>query len=304
MPAAMPANRTWTILDLLNEAAGYLEGRGMESPRVNAEVLLGHVLGLRRVELYARFDREVEPDRLDAFRELVRRRVGGVPLQYLTGSVEFCSRTFAVREGVFIPRPETEVLVERALERVRGAGPEGVPPAPRVAEIGVGSGAVLVTLLLALPEATGVGTDVSEAALGLARENAERHGVVDRVTLVPGNAAAPLAPLEAGAPFALLVANPPYLADAEIAALPREVREHEPRGALAAGPEGLEALRAIVAGAWRLLAPRGALALEISETQGVAVLDLVASHGRYEEPALSRDYAGRDRVVTARRKVE
>src|SRR5215510_9010083 len=143
--AAVAAERSWTILDLLSEATAFLGARGIESPRVNAEVLLGHALALRRVELYARFDRPVDPRELASFRELVRRRLTRVPLQYLTGAVEFFSRAFAIRDGVFIPRPETEILVEKALEALRG--PRGLaaaePTAARVAEIGVGSGAVL-----------------------------------------------------------------------------------------------------------------------------------------------------------------
>ena len=322
----MTAERAWTILDLLNEATGFLQKSGIESPRVNAEVLLGHALGLRRLELYTRFDQPVDPARLAAFRELVRRRLARVPLQYITCVVEFYSRTFAMREGVFIPRPETEVLVERALETLRDFSgdreakdgsplvSDGQAPA-RIAEIGVGSGAVLVTILLELPAAIGVGTDVSAAALALARENAERHGVADRARLLEGNLFEPLATLEPAGPpetiaahaghredrFDLLVVNPPYLSEAILTTLAPEVREHEPRAALVAGPDGFEALRPLVADAWRFLRPDGVLALEIGETQGGEALALVAGHGAYRDATLWKDYAGKDRVIVARR---
>ncbi len=292
----MAGERSWTVLELLAEATSYLEGQGIESARVNAEVLLGHALGWRRVELYTRFDRPIEPAALATFRDLVRRRRARVPLQYITGTVEFHSRTFAIREGVFIPRPETEVLVEKAIEPFREA--EGAPI--RVAEIGVGSGAVLVTILLELPAATGFGTDVSPAALALARENAERHRVAGRVEFVEGSLLEPLAG-PGGDGFDLLVVNPPYLTEAILATLEPEVREHEPRAALVAGPNGFEAIRPLVADAWRFLRPGGVLAFEIGETQGAEALALVAARREYRDAALSKDYAGRDRVVVARR---
>jgi release factor glutamine methyltransferase len=295
----MAGERSWTVLELLTEATQYLEGQGIESARVNAEVLLGHALGWRRVELYTRFDRSVEPAALAAFRELVRRRRARVPLQYITGTVEFYSRTFAVREGVFIPRPETETLVEKAIAALRGDG--GAPSRPiRAAEVGVGSGAVLVTILAEVPDVAGVGTDVSAAALALARENAERHGVAARLELVEGSLVEPLAARGADG-FDLLVANPPYLAGTILAGLEPEVRDHEPRAALVAGPDGFDAIRPLVADAWRVLRPGGALALEIGETQGAEALALVGAHGAYGDAALSKDYAGKDRVIIARR---
>jgi release factor glutamine methyltransferase len=295
-PLAPPAHRVWTILDLLGEATSFLQARGVESARVNAEVLLGHVLGLARVELYTRFDRTVEAEPLAAFRELVRGRLAHVPLQYLTGAAEFYSRRFAVRPGVFIPRPETELLVERALEALRGAR---CGDAARLVDVGVGSGAVLVTLLAERPGATGVGVDASPAALAAARENAERHGVGDRADLRAGSVFDPLDPTEIGS-FDLVVANPPYLSATQLDTLAPEVRDHEPRAALVAGGDGLDALRALVAGAGVWLRPGGALALEIGETQGTAVLALAAAAG-YADPILSRDHAGKERIVVARR---
>lgn len=290
------ADRAWTILELLKESTAFLAGRGIESPRVNAEVLLGHTLGLRRVDLYARFDAPVGDAPLSVFRELVRKRLGRVPLQYLTGSAEFYSRTFAMREGVFIPRPETEVLVETAL------GAVGTAETPqRFAEIGVGSGAILASLLLERPDATAVGTDVSDAALTLAGENARAHGIGDRVELRLGSQFAPFAPHEESS-FDLVLANPPYLSEEVLSELAPEVRDHEPHAALAAGENGLAALREIVAGAWAWLRPRGVLALEIGETQGAQVADLFAASARYDDIALSKDYAAKDRVYIARRK--
>lgn len=292
----MAADRSWTILDLLTEATTFLQGRGIESPRVNAEVLLGHALGLRRVELYTRFDRPVAADALAAFREMVRKRLARVPLQYITGTVEFYSRSFGIREGVFIPRPETEVLIEKALAPFRT-----VAAPVRVAEIGVGSGAILVTILLELPGATGVGSDVSAEALSLARENAERHGVLDRIELREGSLFEPFASRE-DAPFDLVVANPPYLATKVLPDLAPEVRDHEPHAALVSGADGFEALERLVADAWRFLLPGGVLALEIGDTQGPEALALATENAAYRDAALFKDYAGKDRVIVARRR--
>lgn len=289
------AERRWTILELLSEATAFLGRRGIESPRVNAEVMLGHALGLPRVSLYARFDAPVPPEPLTAFREMVRRRLDRVPLQYVTGGVEFWSRHFLAREGVFIPRPETEVLVEKAV--VPLAGRSDV----RFAEIGVGSGALLVTALLELPGSTAVGTDVSAAAIALAGENAARHGVAERVELREGSLLAALEGSAKGS-FDLILSNPPYLADGEIDALAPEVRVHEPRAALSSGPEGLEAIRTIVLGAGEWLRPGGTLGMEIGETQGEAVLALVRGAEGWEDARVEKDYAGKDRVLVARRK--
>jgi release factor glutamine methyltransferase len=291
------AERVWTILELLNESASFLQGRGIEAPRVNAEVLLGHVLGMRRVDLYARFDTRVEGPALDAFRELVRRRLARVPLQYLTGVAEFYSRSFLMRERVFIPRPETEVLVERALAELASSGVNG---SARIAEIGVGTGAILITLLLERPGAVAIGVDVSPDALALAQENAERHAVGERLRLVEGNLLDPLAGEEPGS-FDLVVANPPYLDEAVLGDLAPEVRDHEPHAALVAAGEGYDALRAIIGGAWRWLRPGGVLALEIGETQAGGVRRLLEDAAEYDRLALHKDFAGKDRVFVARR---
>lgn len=287
------AKRSWTILELLSEATSFMQGRGIDSPRVSAEVLLGHALGLGRVDLYARYDAPVESVPLTTFRELVRKRLDRVPLQYLTGKVEFYSRTFSVREGVFIPRPETEVLVDKALEAL---GKEG---AARIAEIGVGSGAVLVTLLLERPDATAFGSDVSARALELAGANAAKHGVAERVAFQEGSLLDALRTLDE-ASLDLLLANPPYLSEETVATLAPEVKDHEPRAALIAAENGLAALRVIIDGAWSWLKPGGCLALEIGDTQGTAVQELFEASARYESVTLSRDFAGKDRVVVAR----
>ena len=311
-------DRIWTILELVNEAAAFFGRRGIESPRVNAETLLGHTLGLSRVELYARFDTPVGGEQLVSFRELVRRRLTRVPLQYLTGSVDFYSRRFAVREGVFIPRPETEVLVGKALAALAAATApvmmvaEAVESRARVratsigrplrlAEIGVGSGVILVTALLECPDATGVGIDISYEALDLAGQNAELHAVAPRIELRPGSLFEPFAAEEA-ASFELLIANPPYLADGVVASLEPEVRDHEPLAALASGADGLESLRVLAAEGWRWLAPQGVIALEIGETQGAQAVALLAESGRYDDIVLSKDYAGKDRVIVARKR--
>ncbi len=272
-----------TPLELVSRTAGYFERHGIDRPRLDAEVLLAHVLGLSRIDLYVHFERPVSPDERDRYRELVRSRARDrMPVAYLTGEQEFWSRPFRVTPEVLIPRPETELLVRCAADlRPR-----------RVAEIGTGSGAVAVALACELPGAEIVAVDCSEAALEVARQNLERLGVADRVTLLCGNCTDPLA-----GTFDVLVSNPPYVPSEVLAGLEPEVR-HEPRLALDGGPDGLDLLRRLAESAPALV-PGGWLLLEIGCGQAEAVTSLLRDAGALEVAA-EKDLAGIERVMRAR----
>ncbi len=279
----------WTPLALVRWTAGYFGEHGLASPRLDAEVLLAHVLGLRRIDLYLQFDRPVQADERARFRELVRLRAAKrVPVAYLTGVREFWSRSFEVGPAVLIPRPETETLVRAALEL----------PASRVLEIGVGSGAVAAALALERPELSVVATDCSAAALAVARANLERLGVAERVQLRDGDVAADGLGAQGDGPFDVIVSNPPYIARGELADLEPEL-QHEPPLALDGGPDGLDVIRRILHAGPGLLAADGAILLEIGCGQAPAVASLMESAGA-RQVETRRDYAGIERVVAGR----
>ncbi len=273
----------------IDEAAGRLASV-TSGPRREAEILLAHAVGLdRRSDLFVR-DIEPTDEQLARFDDLTRSRAAGTPLQLVLGYVDFYEGRFAVAPSVFIPRPETERLVEACLD---AWGPKDHPG--RILEIGVGTGVILVSLLLELRRAHGTGVDVSAKALACARGNAERHGVLDRAQLVEGDLFPPGEP----APFDLVVSNPPYVRDDD--PLPADVRDYDPAAALFAGADGLDVIRRIVVEAPAWLAPGGLLAMEIGEEQGEAVRGLLESSGSFEAAAVLPDLNQKDRVVTAKR---
>ncbi|MBI5480176.1 MAG: peptide chain release factor N(5)-glutamine methyltransferase [Deltaproteobacteria bacterium] len=281
---------TWTILGVLSWTTQYFGEKKIASPRLDAEVLLSHVLHCDRVGLYVRFEQPLERGELDAFRELVRRRAAGEPVAYLTGTREFWSLPLRVDPRVLIPRLETELVVDVILEVTRDT------PAGLACDVGTGSGAIALALKRERPAWTVVATDVSAAALEVARENAARLAI--DVEFLEGDM---LRPLAGRGPFDVIASNPPYVAEAEVATLMREVAEHEPRVALTPGGDGLAAIRQLVGGAPALLGPAGALVLEIGYQQGPAVRSLVAATGAFGPPTVRRDHAGLDRVLCARR---
>jgi release factor glutamine methyltransferase len=279
-------------LELTRLAAEHLAAKGIEDPRLDAELLLAHVLGLRRLDLYLQFERPLEPPEVDAFREAVRRRGGREPLQYITGVVEFRELTLAVDGRVLIPRPETEVLVGEVLAWARGSGAAEGGAGP-VLDLGTGSGAIALSLLHEGPFAAVVATDSSEAALAVAAANAERCGLADRLELRHGPLWAAVGEVEQ---FRVIVSNPPYVADDEETMLAPEIRDHEPRDALFAGPDGLSLIREIVDGAPGHLARGGLLAVEVGLGQADAVAGLFRLAG-FGQPRVAADLTGRDRMV-------
>lgn len=267
-------------------ARGALEAAGIEAPGRTAEALLAHVLGRDRAYLYAHPEEELTPEQAARLAAAVGRRAGGEPLQYITGEEEFRGRRFEVSPAVLIPRPETELLVEAALERM---APEA---AVRAADVGTGSGCIAVTLALERPWARVLATDTSAAALGVARANAARLGAA--VEFLECDL---LAGIEGG--LDLVVSNPPYIAEAEYATLAREVREHEPRAALAAGPEGSEAYARLIPQARERLRPGGWLLLELGYSSEAAVRALLGEG--WGSVTVRRDAQGWPRVLSAQR---
>lgn len=286
-PRTPPAPRS--VLDYLGRAASFLEARSATTPRLDAEVLLAHVLATDRVGVYLRFDQPLAAAEVDGFRALLRRRAAGEPVAYLTGRREFWSRRLRVTPAVLIPRPETELLVERALAAV-GARERAVS----ILDLGTGSGALAVVLACELEAARVVAVDVSPAAARVARANAVEAGVGDRVAALIADWTSALLP---AARFDVIVSNPPYVESAGLAALPPEVRA-EPCVALDGGADGLAAYRAVVPAAAALLAPDGHLLVEVGEGQAAAVAALCAAAGLVAV-ACHRDLAGIERVVAA-----
>ena len=279
---------SWTVLKLLRWTTDYFAGRGIDNPRLDAELLLGETLGLDRVGLYLNFERPLQGEELAAFRDKVRRRAGREPLAYILGETEFWSLPFRVTADVLIPRPDTELLVEESLKRVVG-------PA-RVLDVGTGSGALAVALAHERPEWMITAIDLSPAALAIAAENAGKNGVAERLAFVEGD----LVRLPDG-PFELIVANPPYIPHGELAGLMPEVRDFEPRLALDGGSDGLDAYRALAHQAETRLAPGGWLLVEVGFDQAAVVQELFAGEGLTELFA-ARDLGGIERVVGGRKK--
>ncbi|MEP0848100.1 MAG: peptide chain release factor N(5)-glutamine methyltransferase [Phycisphaerae bacterium] len=294
MDVAETQRDPWTVARLLAWTRDYFRQHGLESPRLCAELLLAHALGCERIELYTRYELQPSDETLAAFRESVVQAADGRPIAYLTGCKDFFSLTFEVTPDVLIPRPETEVLVERTIRLVRD---EGLAQ-PRILDIGTGSGCIAIALAKHLPDARLHASDVSAAALNVAQRNAQRHGVAERIELRCGDL---FDPWPDAAPFDLVVSNPPYVATAEAASLPRCVREFEPQQALFAGSDGLSIVRRLVAEAPARLRPDGHLLFEVAWNQSAgarAVLD----ESRWSGIVTYRDHQQHERVVHARRR--
>jgi len=273
------------IAQALAPAAARLRAAGVENPATDARRLMAHALDIAADRLTLRMNEPLPPDAADRFDAAIAARAARQPLSQITGRREFWGRTFRVTRDVLDPRPETESLVAAALERRFS----------RVLDLGTGSGCILLSLLAERPTATGLGIDISDGALAVARSNAADHGLTLRAEFRQGDWCAGLT-----GPFDLVVSNPPYISDAEMAALAPEVRNWEPHAALAPGGDGLAAYRSIAAGAFPLIAPGGCLMVEIGPTQEDAVTDLLRRAG-FSGIACQPDLDGRPRVVTGNR---
>lgn len=283
---------TWTILKVLEWTTSRFDRAGIPSSRLEAQVLLSHILACNRMQLYTSFDKPLAAEELTAYRRLIQRRLAGEPVAYLVGEQEFWSLPFHVEAAVLIPRRDTETVIEVILDQVADR------KAPlRIADIATGSGAIGVTLARELSAATVVLTDVSADAARVAADNAARNGVGERVEVRTGDL---LAPVAGDAPFDILVSNPPYIPSADIAGLSPEVR-CEPRLALDGGPDGLDLVRRIVAGAGDRVKPGGLLVLEHGFDQAEQVARLTAAAGGFEAARMRQDLGGNPRVTYARR---
>ena len=285
------------LVEYLARATEYLDRHQVTSPRLNAEVMLANMLGVSRVQVYTSFERVLTPREADAYRELVVRRAAGVPLQYITGETGFRGLVLETREGVFIPRPETELLVEKALEICSGISAGDIV---RVLDIGTGCGNVALGIASELEEARVLAVDCSEEAVELCARNAGRTGLEGRVRAVLSEF---YDGLEGGARFDIIVSNPPYVPEGMRGRLPREVEEHEPERAFFAGPQGMDAIRRIVAGAPERLVAGGWLVLEVDESHAGLVRDELAGSG-WSGVEVFEDLCDRPRVVRARRGVD
>jgi release factor glutamine methyltransferase len=313
--AVPPAS--WTILATLRWTADYFRTKGVSEPRAAAEILLAHTLSVSRLDLYLRYDQPLNPEELARFKALVIRRRAGEPVAYLTGHREFWSLDIRVTPAVLIPRPETEVLVAAALEAARfyeeneagrkGPGEDQPKTGNRKPEtssflgleVGVGSGAVVIALATELPRMAWVGLDTSGGALAVARDNARRQAVLDRVHFLQSDLLAALRPTAA---FALLLANLPYVPRAQWERLPREIKAFEPPGALLGGEDGLDLIRSLIRQAPQYVKGGGWVLLEVGDQQAQQVTALLQQSGAYDRIESIKDFSGMERVVRARRR--
>lgn len=305
-------NEVWTIGRILKWTEHFFQEKGIESPRIDAEVLLGHVLKKERIYLYVHFEEPLQPEELTAYREAIKKRIQRVPVAYIIGRREFMGLTFHVTEDTLVPRPDTEILVQAAVERLKKR--EGDV---HFADIGTGTGAICLSVLTYVPDATADTVDISEAARKVAEENAEALGVADRVMFYTGDLLAPLCAAQAdvdasgddepqaearAARYDAILSNPPYIPDADIASLAPEVRCKEPRTALAGGPDGLAFYRRLIADSPALLADDGFLAVEVGIHQAKAVAQMATDSGNFARTEILKDYGGVERVVVAWKK--
>ena len=317
------SDQPWTVGRLLNWTTEFLKEKGAESPRLDAEVLLAHVRGCKRIELYTAFEQLASEELRTKFRELIKQRAAGKPVAYLVGHREFFSLPFTVTPDVLIPRPDTELLVVRTLDIAKpkpqvndlpertetdeapespAPKPAQTPPKPiTIADVGAGSGILAVTLAKHLPGASVTMVDVSPAALAVAQKNADRNGVSDRIEAIESDL---FAAVPAERKFDLIVSNPPYITSEEMQQLAVDVGRYEPTLALDGGPQGTDVIERLIPQAAERLRPGGWLLMEISPTIAGRVEQLLEADPRLELKPTQKDLAGLARVVQARRKEE
>lgn len=320
-------DKIWTIGRILKWTEQYFKDKGIESPRLDAEVLLAHVLEKQRIYLYVHFDEPLQPAELAAYREMIKQRVLRVPVAQILGEKEFMGLTFKVTADTLVPRPDTEILVQAAVERLKAMKGEAKAPEDealadgeeassaadrdeaaadvsqeplRIADIGTGSGAICLSVLRYLAGTVADTVDISPAARAVAEENAASLGLADRVTFHTGDLLQPLV----GMTFAAILSNPPYIPEADIATLAPEVRLKEPHTALSGGQDGLDFYRRLAKEAPAMLVPGGFMAFEVGIHQAEPVAALAKANPLIARTEILPDYAGIDRVVVAWRTKE
>ena len=289
-----------TVGEILAATEQLFRACGIQTPRLDAEVLLAHVLSVKRIDLYVDYCRPLDSDEVDLYRRLVGRRLRNVPVAYLVGYKEFMGLRFSVNENVLIPRPETEHLVEAVSGHLKTRGLDRSSCA--VLDMCTGSGAVAISLAVAFDQATIVAVDISPAALRTAQANSAAHGVDDRVHFVRSDMYGRLPVDKLGGRFNVVVSNPPYLSEEELRSVHPDVARSEPLAALDGGKDGLRFHRILARHSHRYLQPGGLLAVEIGASQGEQVVSLLQETGMYEDISVSRDFSGLDRVITACRR--
>jgi len=289
----------WTIGELLKVSADYLKQKGIDSPRLNAEILLAHQLHLTRVKLYLQHDQPLTDQEVEGYRALVRRRLSREPVQYITGTQEFWSMAFIVNPSVLIPRPETEVLLEQAVLLRRG-NPNLQAEGVNLLDLGTGCGALAVALAREFEKARICATDLSEEALRVARRNAERLGVKDRIDFKCGDWFTPFAGKTTR--FDMILSNPPYIPAEAMETLSPEVRDHEPRSALDGGEQGMVHIHRILREAAGYLVPGGWILMEMDPEQTPKAVRIIEETEQFTEHRRIQDYSRRYRMVMARRK--
>jgi len=329
-PSYNLAMDTWTIQKLLNWVTEHLTGKGIDSPRLSAELLLCHVVGLQRIELYTQFDKPVAKQQLDKLHDLVKRAGQNEPIAYLVGKTEFYSLEINVTPDCMVPRPETELLVERAIEFLRtrpvssatgrnstmgntlqkGSISNGARTGTQfVCDLCTGSGCIAVAIAKNYPDARIIATDICDAALAVAAGNIEKHQLGDRITLLCGDLFDPIMPQldvnklvpDSDRGFDLIVCNPPYVSTAEYEKLDINVKDYEPKKALFAGIDGLDIYCRIIEKAEEFLKPNAALMLEIGYAQGPAVKELLEQTGAFAEIKIEKDPHNNDRIAIAKK---
>jgi release factor glutamine methyltransferase len=292
----MTSDDTWTIQKLLNWITEYLSGKGIESPRLSAELLLSYVLSLKRIELYTQFDKQVPKQQLDHLHELVKRAGLHEPVAYLTGKTEFYSLELDITADCLIPRPETELLVQRAIEFLRTRN--GIQ---HVCDLCTGSGCIAVAIAKNFPDSRIIATDLSDAALSVAARNIKKYQLKEKIRLLCGDLFEPIIQQLDVHQFDLIVCNPPYVSTAEYENLGKNVKDYEPELALLAGEDGMDVYLRIIKEVDKFLKPGAALMLEIGCAQGPTVRSLLEKTGTFTEIKIEKDFHDNDRIVTAKR---
>ena len=287
------SDETWNVLRLLQWTTEFFQKRGSDSARLDAEILLAHARDCSRIELYTAFEEEPDEEQRAAFRELVRRRGEGTPVAQLVGYKEFYSLRFRVNEHTLIPRPETEHLVIEVLDCAKLMTAQDRPL--QIADVGTGTGAIAIALALHQPSAQVTATDISPAALEVARWNADKHEVADRIRFVEADL---LGEVENPNMFDLICSNPPYVSESEFAQLDLSVREHEPKTALVAGEDGTEVIKRLMAESYPRLNLGGRLIIELSPMIADACEELAEQIGELGDLRFVKDLAGHKRILS------
>ncbi len=285
-----------TVRDVLGGMAGYFRARGVETARLDAEILLAHALQVRRMDLYITMERPVSPSELDAVRPLMVSRGEGKPVAQLTGTKEFYSLSLRVNEHVLVPRPETEILVDEALARI-----QHLPGPIFVLDLGTGSGCIGIALSSQCERCRVVGVDISLDALKIARQNVRDHDLEARVHLVASRSLTAFSPERLRGKVDLLVSNPPYVGDDDLDAVDDSVRRYEPRGAWAAGPDGYIYYKQLAEIAKIVLSKRGEILVEVGHKMASRVGEIFVARGSLGPPQITKDLAGIPRVVRSAR---